>query len=148
MLNLSSRSLGAVLGLALLVSFNSACTDDGAEADTDASTETGETEAETGEPPAGVFGDCANGGLDACMADSAQCLQDDPSAPSIGVCGSTCVDAEDCWAAPADGDAPVTCKALVEGDDGTCVLDCAAGQTCPNGMSCLPTLDICVFSVD
>ncbi len=99
-------------------------------------------------PPPGVYADCS-AGLAACMAEGgpAQCLQDDPNTPSISVCGRPCADACDCWAAPADGEAPVACKSLVVGDDGTCVLDCAAGQSCPSGMSCNEALGICVFSL-
>jgi hypothetical protein len=99
--------------------------------------------------PPGMFGDCANGGLAACMAgSSAQCVQDDPNTPSIGVCGSACADVCDCWAPPADGTAPVACQSLAPGDDGTCVLDCSAGQTCPAGMSCNTEPAICVFTVN
>ncbi len=137
----------------LVLIFAGACTDDGPPSETEAGSET-QAPAETGDgdggcTPAGVYGDCANGGLDACMAESTpQCLQDDPNMPSIGVCGRACDDVCDCWAAPADGDAPVACKSLVTGDDGTCVLDCSGGQSCPGGMSCLDALGICVFSVN
>ena len=133
-----------------------ACTDDGPSTETETGSETQAPET-TGDgdgdgdacTPAGVYGDCANGGLDACLADSLPlCLQDDPNMPSIGVCGRRCADECDCWAAPASGDAPVSCKALVPGTDSTCVLDCASGQTCPTDMSCLESLGICVFSVD
>jgi hypothetical protein len=135
--------------------FVTACNDNGPSTETETGTDT-QSETETGDgdgdgdscTPAGVYGDCANGGLDACQAESLpQCLQDDPNMPSIGVCGRACDDVCDCWAAPASGDAPVTCRSLVEGDDGTCVLDCTGGQTCPDGMSCLDALGICVFSV-
>jgi hypothetical protein len=133
-----------------------ACNDDGPSTETGSETQNatettaeGDGDGDNGCTPPGVYGDCANGGLDACMAESLpQCLQDDPNMPSIGVCGRACDDVCDCWAAPATGNAPVTCRSLVEGDDGTCVLDCAGGETCPDGMSCLDALDICVFSVN
>lgn len=147
--------LGLLVG-ALALAFVGACTDDNPPADSETGSETaaptetsGDGDGDSECTPPGVFGDCANAGLDACMAESLpQCLQDDPNMPSIGVCGRACADVCDCWAAPADGDAPVTCKSLVTGDDGTCVLDCSGGQTCPSGMSCLDSLDICVFSVN
>ena len=134
----------------------SACTDNGPSNEADTGTETqsatesaGDGDGDSECTPPGVYGDCANGGLDACMAESLpQCLQDDPNMPSIGVCGRACTDVCDCWAAPATGNAPVSCRPLVEGDDGTCVLDCMGGETCPDGMSCLDALGICVFSVN
>lgn len=140
-----------------LVLLATACTDNGPSTESETGTETQSATETTGDgdgdgdecTPPGVYGDCANGGLDACMAESLpQCLQDDPNMPSIGVCGRACDDVCDCWAAPATGDAPVACRSLVAGDDGTCVLDCSAGQTCPDGMTCLDALDICVFSVN
>ncbi|MFO7563102.1 MAG: hypothetical protein R6X02_10705 [Enhygromyxa sp.] len=145
-------SVALLLGLA--------CTDDNTPSETETGTETqagdgdgdaeGDGDGEAECTPPGVYGDCANGGLDACMAESLPlCLQDDPNMPSIGVCGRRCDDVCDCWAPPATGDAPVACKALVAGDDDrTCVLDCSGGQACPSGMVCLDALDICVFSVN
>lgn len=140
--------LASTLALAL------ACTggDDG---DTDASsTESGSETASdpetTGDActPEGEFANCGSGGLDACMTDGPrQCVQDNINDPSIAVCGRPCADVCDCWAAPADGDAPVLCRELVVGDDGTCVLDCTNGETCPGGMSCNDSLGICVFSL-
>jgi hypothetical protein len=146
---------GFVLSVLMLV-FAGACTDDGDPSPSDTGTETqSATEASTGDgdgdacTPDGAFGDCVNDGLGACMADTALCVEDDPSMPSIGVCGRPCDDACDCWAAPATGDAPVACKALVPATgDGTCVLDCSSGQACPTDMSCLDSLGICVFSLD
>lgn len=147
--------LGLFVG-ALALALVGACTDNAPPSETETGSETAATTETTGDgdgdsdcTPPGVYGDCANGGLEACMAESLpQCLQDDPNMPSIGVCGRACDDVCDCWAAPADGDAPVACKSLVAGDDGTCVLDCSGGQTCPGGMSCLDALGICVFSVN
>jgi hypothetical protein len=58
--------------------------------------------------------------------------------PSWEVCTiDGCVDAADCLSAPATGDAPVTCADPTGmGGTNTCYLDCAAGQTCPDGMAC------------
>jgi hypothetical protein len=126
--------------------------DDETGTETQTETETigdGDGDGDGGCMPPGVFGDCANGGLAACMSDTApQCVQDDPNTPSIGVCGLSCTDVCDCWAPPADGDAPVACQSLAPGDDGTCVLDCSGGQTCPSGMSCNTDPQICVFTVN
>jgi hypothetical protein len=58
--------------------------------------------------------------------------------PTAGVCAFTdCVDACDCPAAPASGNAVVSCDD-VTGDPAElfCYLDCAGGETCPNGMTC------------
>ncbi len=58
-----------------------------------------------------------------------------------GVCSnSPCVDTCDCPPAPATGNAPITCDAITNGADNFCYLDCAAGQTCPNGMVCFGDL--------
>jgi hypothetical protein len=152
--------LGLCVGtFALLLA--TACTGDNAPSETETGTDTGDGDGDgnqTGDgdgdgdqcTPPGVYGDCANGGLAACMAESLPlCLQDDPNMPSIGVCGRRCDSVCDCWAAPASGSAPVACKPLVAGvDDRTCVLDCSGGQDCPNGMTCLDALGICVFSVN
>ncbi|HLT36314.1 MAG TPA: hypothetical protein VK034_08510 [Enhygromyxa sp.] len=154
------NKLGLSVGvLALLLS--GACTNDDNPPTSGTETETGDGDGDPGDgdpgdgdgdqcTPAGVYGDCGNGGLEACMADSLPlCLTDNPNQPSIGVCGRRCDDECDCWAQPADGEAPVACKALVAGDpDRTCVLDCSGGQSCPGGMTCLDALGICVFSVN
>lgn len=50
---------------------------------------------------------------------------------------SGCKDDCDCFAAPATGDATVVCRETLEGGGTACVLDCAAGQTCPDGMECI-----------
>ncbi|MCH9680538.1 MAG: hypothetical protein K0V04_03820 [Deltaproteobacteria bacterium] len=62
-----------------------------------------------------------------------------------GVCSnSPCVDACDCPAAPATGNAVVTCDAITNGADNFCYLDCSSGQSCPNGMTCFADL-ACVW---
>ncbi|NJK32616.1 MAG: hypothetical protein HC927_09510 [Deltaproteobacteria bacterium] len=96
----------------------------------------------------GVYADCVQGELGGCGADGqpALCLADNIENPSIGVCSRRCDDVCDCWAGPATGTAEVACTALVAGDPKkSCVLDCSAGQTCPDGMACLETLQICVW---
>lgn len=95
----------------------------------------------------GVYGNCIDGGAAACQAEgSTLCPTDNLDNPSLGVCAKRCEDVCECWAAPATGNADVACVALVDGDPNrTCVLDCASGQTCPDGMECLDTLSICVW---
>jgi hypothetical protein len=97
--------------------------------------------------PAGVFGNCIADGEAACQAaGQTQCPSDNLDNPSLGVCSKHCNAVCDCWAAPATGNAPVACVALVPGDpDQSCVLDCSNGETCPDGMECLDTLSICVW---
>jgi hypothetical protein len=145
--------IALLLGLACTSDDTPAGTETGTDTQTDTETETetaGDGDGDTCNSAVGIYGDCGNGGLAACMADPQPlCLQDDPNLPSIGVCGRRCDDACDCWAAPADGDAPVTCQALVAGNSTrTCVLDCSGGQACPSAMVCLDSLGICVFPVD
>ena len=43
----------------------------------------------------------------------------------------------DCFAPPATGDAVVTCAAVLQGGGTACVLSCGGGETCPDGMECL-----------
>ncbi|MFV8753244.1 hypothetical protein ACNOYE_22070 [Nannocystaceae bacterium ST9] len=124
--------------------------DEGDEAGTETASETATETAETtgGEcMPPGEFGNCIDGGAAACMAEGATlCPTDNLDNPSLGVCAKRCDDVCECWAAPATGDAAVACVPLVDGDPKkTCVLDCSAGQTCPDGMQCLDTLSICVW---
>jgi hypothetical protein len=60
-----------------------------------------------------------------------------PQSGGFNVCGiRDCVDDCDCFAAPLTGDAVPSCR-VVFGDNGkACVLYCANGQTCPDGMEC------------
>jgi hypothetical protein len=145
----------SLLLLAGALALTTACptTDDEGESDTVATgTENGDGDGDgdTGEcttPPAGVFGNCIAGGPAACEAEgSTVCPTDNLDNPSLGVCAKRCDDICDCWAAPATGDAAVSCVALVNGDPTkTCVLDCSSGETCPTGMECLDSLSICVW---
>lgn len=69
------------------------------------------------------------------------CLQDgDMMTPSTwAVCSQPgCTTEMDCsFEAPSSGDAPVTCGDPTGGMGADrCYLDCAMGQTCPDGMSC------------
>lgn len=91
--------------------------------------------------PAGDWNACKSGGLTdnkLCGGDggaAVSCLS--PASGSFNVCGiEGCVDACDCFAPPATGDAVVYCAPIL-GDGGTaCALYCAGGQTCPDGMQC------------
>ena len=88
-------------------------------------------------PPAGDYADCITEGTAACNNLSATCLQDDTTAPTFGVCAPQGCDTDcDCPAAPATGDATVSCGSIVEGGGNACFLSCSAGETCPNGMTC------------
>lgn len=64
--------------------------------------------------------------------------------PSYSVCAQQdCQDAADCPVADYGGDAPVACGDT--GDGATmCYLDCALGQTCPPGMTCVDN-EVCAF---
>ncbi|MEX1366537.1 MAG: choice-of-anchor J domain-containing protein [Nannocystaceae bacterium] len=71
------------------------------------------------------------------------CLQDgDMMTPATwAVCSQPgCMTEADCtFAPPSTGAAPVTCGDPTDGmgmPPDRCYLDCAAGQTCPDGMSC------------
>lgn len=152
MLELKPPLFALALAVAAALGVGACTNDDPAEG---GGSETGTESSETGDgdgdgectPVAGVFGDCA-GGLDACMSEGpAQCVLDSQDMPSIAVCGRPCAEVCDCWAAPASGAAPVACVSLAPGDDGTCVLDCSAGQACPDGMVCTGAVgvDLCVF---
>jgi len=80
------------------------------------------------------YGDCENNPpAEACLAPDT-CID----TAEGGICGSPCMDAGDCEAAPATGDAVVQCTDL--GDGNICNLSCAMGETCPNGMDCFNDL--------
>lgn len=84
------------------------------------------------------YGDCENNpDEDACAPTDTCAATKDGS-----VCAAACDMAADCPAAPATGDAPVTCDDLGNGD--VCYLSCAGGETCPDGMICSGTTN-CVF---
>jgi hypothetical protein len=60
-----------------------------------------------------------------------------PQSGSFNVCGiRDCVDDCDCFAAPLTGDAVPSCRVVFGGGGTACVLYCANGQTCPDGMAC------------
>jgi hypothetical protein len=144
--------LGLPLGVLTLL-LTLACNDDGPSSDTANETEAngdGDGDGDGECPrPAGVFGDCVNNGLAACMTSGPHiCVMDDPQMPSLGVCGRSCNNVCDCWEAPAGSAAPSACIALVPNADKTCVLDCSGGQACPAGMFCMEDLNICVFTTD
>lgn len=84
-------------------------------------------------PPASGYGDCVDNPMTTCEAGEDTCLTD--AGGTAGACSlSGCVDAVDCPGAPLTGNAPVTCGDL--GGGNTCYLDCAGGETCPNGTVC------------
>ncbi|HEY0136851.1 MAG TPA: hypothetical protein VGB85_22370 [Nannocystis sp.] len=118
---------------------------------------TGTTTGTTGEPtsgttaadgcashPPGDWAACQKGGLtdnSLCgwMEGSGNgmitCLS--PQSGSFNVCGiRDCVDDCDCFAAPLTGDAVPSCRVVFGGGGTACVLYCANGQTCPDGMEC------------
>lgn len=73
------------------------------------------------------------------------CIVDDPMMPANGVCSDqNCIVAGDCPPAPATGDAPVACADITTLAGNDCFLDCAGGQTCPDGMSCFSNT-LCMF---
>ncbi len=81
------------------------------------------------------YGDCVDNPVETCGAGTT-CLVDDVVEPSVGVCSHVgCVDVAQCPSAPPTGDAVVTCGNLT-GEAETCYLDCAGGETCPDGMEC------------
>jgi len=47
-----------------------------------------------------------------------------------------CVDACDCFDAPATGNAVVVCAPILAEGENACGLDCSGGETCPDGMEC------------
>jgi hypothetical protein len=51
-----------------------------------------------------------------------------------------CVDACDCFDAPATGTAEVVCAPILANDEMGCALDCSDGKLCPDGMECLDNL--------
>lgn len=97
--------------------------------------------------PADVgFGDCANNPEeDVCLPDEV-CFSDFPT--TVGVCGTLgCSMGVECPDPPPGGNAPVICGDA-NGDmlADECFLDCGAGQTCPDGMSCFADA-ICAWDV-
>ncbi len=85
------------------------------------------------------FGDCANNEPDdVCNADEVCLFGPD----GVAFCSETmCMDAGDCPTVTS-GDAVTTCADLA-GDGNTCYIDCAGGETCPDGMVC--NADVCAW---
>lgn len=91
--------------------------------------------------PAGAYGDCLNGGFSTCMNNDSVCLHDDADNPTVGVCSLLdCTDVCDCPAAPATGNAQVTCGDILQGGGTACFLACGAATICPDGMVCASNL--------
>jgi hypothetical protein len=82
----------------------------------------------TGEPAPAGYGDCANEPTEVACTPEETCAYD--VAPPGRVCAQPCQDASDCPPAPRSGSATATCRS------GECVLDCAEGSMCPDGMAC------------
>jgi hypothetical protein len=105
-----------------------------------------------GEPsPMPPWSDCINlPGYCPPSEDESVCL-DVPAAgegsPGVGgICSSDgCAVTDDCPAAPATGTASVACVDALGDGALHCVLDCAGGQTCPDGALCHPDLGLCYF---
>ncbi len=61
-----------------------------------------------------------------------------PQSGDYNVCGvGDCVADCDCFAPPGSGDAVPLCLPLFADGGKACVLYCANGQTCPDGMECV-----------
>lgn len=110
---------------------------------TDTGADTGDSGSTDGPaPPSGDWVDCYAG--EDCNSVDATCLQVPQSTGYSCIFApdpvAGCVDASDCPAAPATGNAPVTCGSLdFDPSQDECFLDCSAGQTCPDGQECLGT---------
>ncbi|MEM9463619.1 MAG: choice-of-anchor J domain-containing protein [Myxococcota bacterium] len=88
-----------------------------------------------GLPPLEPWGDCVNSTNPCPLGDT--CV----SRGEFGFCSTVfCADDMDCAPAPPGGDAPVACLPVLQDGMGNpvnaCVIDCAMGQTCPDGMIC------------
>jgi hypothetical protein len=79
------------------------------------------------------YGDCADNPQSTCQPGEDACLSD---VGGTGAACSTsgCADAGDCPSAPGTGNALVACGDF--GGGNTCYLDCAGGETCPDGTVC------------
>lgn len=86
-------------------------------------------------PPFPFYEDCINDPLPLCET-SGLCLSD---GVSFGACASLgCGDASDCGEPPATGTAQPVCTDLPDFNNSMCTLGCSDGETCPDGMVCLP----------
>jgi len=79
------------------------------------------------------YGDCADNPAVTCLADEDACFVS-PDGTAAACTHAPCGDALECPTAPPTGDAEVTCGNLGAGN--ICYLDCADGQTCPDGTVC------------
>jgi hypothetical protein len=79
------------------------------------------------------YGDCADNPASTCLPGEGTCLTSATGTAAACSQGG-CVATGDCPAAPPTGAAPIACGDLGGGD--TCYLDCAGGQTCPDGTAC------------
>ncbi len=87
------------------------------------------------EAPFPDYDDCLNQDLPICDTDGL-CLSD---GATFGACASIgCNDASDCGDAPATGTAMPGCTDFPDGSVSFCSLTCDDGETCPDGMFCLP----------
>lgn len=89
-------------------------------------------------PPAQPgYGNCGLPTVECAIVE--QCINDG-AMPTWATCSQAdCTTAADCGSiVPETGDAPVACADPTGmGGANTCYLDCAGGQTCPDGMTCI-----------
>lgn len=102
---------------------------------------------------AGEWANCLELGgsaAEACGREDASCLFN--TAQDLSVCSATCESVCDCPAAPATGTAVQQCASgiISETDERTCILSCAAGETCPDGMECVSAGPgaLCIHTVE
>ncbi len=110
-----------------------------------------ETGSACGEPLEGGWGDCINGNAQACGNEDASCLANSTMNPAWGSCILPCVDVCDCWAAPEAGAAQPACAPVLAAAARACVLDCSAGERCPEGMRCVALTGVqslCAYDSD
>jgi hypothetical protein len=101
---------------------------------TTAESSTGEDSTTGDPPPKGGYGDCVNE-PNLCRLANKECID----GGFAGVCALPCGDVDECPAAPLTGDAPVSCIDVSGRGQPECILNCSAGgETCPDGMFCLP----------
>ncbi|MCY0986534.1 DUF4215 domain-containing protein [Nannocystis sp. ILAH1] len=98
------------------------------------------------ERPEESYHDCVHG--ESCAGSSPLCIVDDPDAPSFGICSLGCSDDCDCFVDPAGATAVSKCVPILQDEQTACVLDCSGGKSCPAGMQCLASFDICVFAAE
>lgn len=96
------------------------------------------------------YGECRWRHYSECGGERPLCFFSGEKAPPWMVCSQRCDTDADCSPGPGRGTAPVRCKPIIvhPPPPGACVLDCGAGQTCPDGMSCDPRLGICAHPDD